>query len=451
MSKQKIKNVVAKGVRTRVDYIMWLFIVSLLCSNFIYAEAATITRGPKYDDEKILGIFIEGKIERGDYGKLYKLLKDEGPSWSSIYIASPGGDVAEAIKIGILVRKLHFSVHVPKNWMGGPKIDDSNSQCSSACFFIYVAGTFRTGDRVGIHRPSLSVEQLKDISLREASNKNREIRSVIGHYLDKMGVPQKYTDKMFKIDHDDVVFLDYNDLDDFYGFDASVNEWLESRCETFTPLEGDMRWTLTAKGEKRSPTENAYYDQLNDKLADHIACKNINSILASQDAWVDEFVSDKKEDYNKAAKLFHFGDGTIIDGPKALAFYEKAAHKGSGQAMFWMGNAYNENKGSDVLDFGAKRDNALAIRWYEKGMKANHLFSIVALAKMYAEGAGVRKDVGKAIDLYEQAIETADERSKKCNEDGPGENIFKCLNSSIFFKDDLDALKAKKNSDEASR
>ncbi len=444
MNNQIIPNFGSDDIKVPVIYFAWLLIVAFICSLFTYAEAATITRGPKdNDDKEIRGVLIEGEIEKGDFDKLYNLLKDEGPSWSAIYIASPGGDVAEAIKIGILVRKLLLSVHVPKYWMGGPKIDDSNRQCSSACFFVYVAGIFRTGDKIGIHRPSLTVDQLKDISLSEASNKNAKIRSVISAYMDRMGVPQKYTDRMFKIDHDDVEFLNYKDRDDFFDFDASVNEWLEARCKKLTPLEEDLRMTLGEKGEKRSASEDAYHDQLNKKWIDHIRCKKKNAILASQDAWVEEFVGDDKEDYEKAAKLFHLGDGTIIDGPKALTFYKKAARKGSGHAMFWMGNAHKENKESHVLEFGAKRDNASAIKWYKKGMKAGNSSSIAALAVMYAEGAGIKKDVEKAIELYKEAIEVEDERSKKCHEDGKAKNKFDCVSFSMFYKDDLKALMAK--------
>tara|TARA_R110000787_G_scaffold45766_2_gene111615 strand:- start:6024 stop:7322 length:1299 start_codon:yes stop_codon:yes gene_type:complete len=429
---------------------LWLLVLSFICSLFAYAEAATITRGPKdNNDEKILGVLIEGEIAKGDYDKLYNLLKEEGPSWSKIYIASPGGDVAEAIKIGILVRKLLLPVEVPK-WMGsGPKIDDSNRQCSSACFFIFVAGTYRTGHKIGIHRPSLTVDHLKDISLSEASNKNLKMRSVVSAYMDRMGVPQKYTDRMFKIDHDNVEFLKYEDRDDFFDYyDASVNEWLEARCKKLTPLEEDLKMTLLEKGKKKSASEDAYLAQLSKKEFDHIVCKVVNATLASQDAWVDEFVGDNKEDYEKAAKLFHLGDGTIIDGPKALIFYEKAARKGSGHAMFWMGNAHKENKESHILEFGAKRDNAVAIKWYKKGIKADNSNSIVALAKMYAEGAGVRKDVEKAIDLYEEAIEVEDERAtKRCSEDGTAKNTsslrLHCISHSIFYEDDLNALKAK--------
>jgi hypothetical protein len=415
-------------------------ITALMTAGFISVSsfAAEITRAPKDEDGKrVLGILIEGKIEKGDYDKLYSMLKKEGPSWSRIYIASPGGDVAEAIKIGILVRKLLLQVSVPKYWMGGPKLKPLNRQCSSACFFVYVAGVLRTGNKLGIHRPSLTVDQLKEISLSQASSENAKIRSVISAYMERMGVAQKYTDRMFKIDHDDVEFLSYTDREDFSLFDASVKEWLEARCKKLTPLEEDLRDTLFEKGDKRSSSEEAYHSTLNKKWIDHLRCLKKNRILASQDAWVELFIENSMEGYEKAASVFHLGGGVIVDGPKALVFYEKAARKGSGHAMFWMGNAHRENKESHVLEFGAKRDDAVAVEWYKKGMRAGSSSSFASMAEMYAIGASVEKDVEKAIELYEEAIEAEDRRAKNCTSDNP----FECVSISYMHKKDLKKLK----------
>jgi hypothetical protein len=429
-----------------VIHVLYLFFVTFLLSFTIYADAATITRAAKdIDGKRIKGVLIEGEIEKGDYDKLYDLLKEMGPSWSRIYIASPGGDVAEAIKIGVLVRKLLLSVYVPKFWMGGPEVDEFNRQCSSACFFIYVAGIYRSGDKIGIHRPSLTVGRLIDISLSEASNKNLKIRSVISAYLGSMGVPLKYTDQMFKIDHDDVEFLNFKDLDDFRGYDASVNEWLEARCEKLTPLEDDLRMTLGGKGEKRSSSEDAFYGLLIKKAHEYIRCKHKSAVLASQDAWVDMFVGDDKESYEKAASLFHFGYGTLKDRPRALAYYEKASNKGSGQSMFWMGNAYKQTNSLYSQGFGVDIDYKLAIKWYKKGIKVNNLSSMFALADMYAEGAGVKKDIKKAIELYEEAIQFENNREKECLKEKAINNNVHCVNLTAFHIDDLNALKDKLN------
>jgi hypothetical protein len=97
-------------------------------------------------------LILEGSIESGDYDKLLRLLDEINDcrpySWAScargIYLASPGGSVIEAMKIGRLVRALRWETVVPssitnpyvspekifeKHQLKDPK---SNHMCASA-------------------------------------------------------------------------------------------------------------------------------------------------------------------------------------------------------------------------------------------------------------------------------------------------------------------------------
>ena len=79
------------------------------------------------------------------------------------YLASPDGDLAEAMKIGLLVRVLNLSTVVPgkpltnqafesaaaEHGLANPKAD---YKCASASFFIFVAGVHRSHDD---HGPAL--------------------------------------------------------------------------------------------------------------------------------------------------------------------------------------------------------------------------------------------------------------------------------------------------------
>jgi len=94
-------------------------------------------------------------------------------------LASPGGDVLEAMKIGRLIRALKLQTIIPSK-DGEPQQFGANGEhrsqrpsvnyiCASACFFIFVAGIKRELDisfsasepLLGIHRPYLSDEDLK--------------------------------------------------------------------------------------------------------------------------------------------------------------------------------------------------------------------------------------------------------------------------------------------------
>src|ERR1700678_1788825 len=58
------------------------------------------------------GAVLEGKIAAGDFAKFKDFIFHSGNT-VEIYLASPGGDLAEAIKIGLLIRLLKLSTVVP--------------------------------------------------------------------------------------------------------------------------------------------------------------------------------------------------------------------------------------------------------------------------------------------------------------------------------------------------
>jgi hypothetical protein len=104
-----------------------------------------------------LGAVLEGKIEPGDFEKVRSFLLSEYSL--EIFLASPGGDLAEAMKIGRLVRSLKLETVVPgkysSEWVkknpGFRKAHNlkdfsSDYTCTSACFFVFVAGIMRWAD-----------------------------------------------------------------------------------------------------------------------------------------------------------------------------------------------------------------------------------------------------------------------------------------------------------------
>jgi hypothetical protein len=114
-------------------------------------------------------VILEGRIETGDYDKLLKLIDERCGEAADcpnvIFLASPGGDLIEAMKIGRLVRKLRLETSVPidvppvpsdlppqdrqkieadlKAFKSVLKDAKANYMCVSACFFIFVAGVYR--------------------------------------------------------------------------------------------------------------------------------------------------------------------------------------------------------------------------------------------------------------------------------------------------------------------
>jgi hypothetical protein len=145
---------------------------TLLAVPFAPASGAEI-RTTTPDELLRLGgaqVLLEGTIEIGDYDKLLKRINEDCINYTcidAIYLASSGGNVIEAMKIGRLVRKLRLETHVPSD-LPPPrrqttkailKNAKANYMCISACFFIFVAGIDRERDIyapiLGIHTTSI--------------------------------------------------------------------------------------------------------------------------------------------------------------------------------------------------------------------------------------------------------------------------------------------------------
>jgi ATP-dependent protease ClpP protease subunit len=170
---------------------------------------------------------LAGKIEKGDYDKLVgHLRKLEGfPDYFSL--ASPGGDIVEATKIGTLFRDTAATVQI-----SGP--------CYSACFFMLVGGVHRVvaeNQPLGIHRPYFEREYFSGLSLSQAEAKYRELQSRSRNYLQAMGTPIALIEKMFSIPSDDVYVLKANEYAFLSQEQPAYSEWVRSQCKTLSPEE----------------------------------------------------------------------------------------------------------------------------------------------------------------------------------------------------------------------
>ena len=80
--------------------------------------AAGISPGTALENLRVFrGVLIlEGKIELGDYLSVRNFLRDESnfkKISGGVFLASPGGSVLEALKIGRLIRELRLSTEAP--------------------------------------------------------------------------------------------------------------------------------------------------------------------------------------------------------------------------------------------------------------------------------------------------------------------------------------------------
>ena len=198
-----------------------------------------------------------------------------------IYLASPGGNLLEAMKIGHLVRALSLETHVPsdipslhrKEYLSILSDPQADFMCASACFFIFVAGISRERDIydpiLGIHRPYLSDDELRKLGAREAMASGAEIRTVVEGYLKEMGVGSKYVDLMFSTPKDQVRFVDDDSFKtDFEGNIPQLEDWLDATCGKISDDEGRSVKVISRKktnGQQLTSLEQSIYQMITDK------------------------------------------------------------------------------------------------------------------------------------------------------------------------------------------
>jgi hypothetical protein len=250
-------------------------------------HAAQIRRGA--NDE----IVLEGKIERGDCQKMLTALREQS---RRIYLASPGGNLFEAMEIGRLIRMLKMETVIPGRLADGlqrKRAAYHNLQrypqdytCASACFFAFVGGISRMSDLgrpiLGIHRPFLSEMDLQKLSPDEAMSDGYTTRKIVDSYLKEMSVPQSYSERMFSVSPDQVEWISEDEFQkDFEGVIPELRGWMTAKANS--EIEKNSQ---TLSKNTLSEAQRAFFDSDNQRLSDPVQrdIEILNGI--SSEAWI---------------------------------------------------------------------------------------------------------------------------------------------------------------------
>lgn len=303
------------------------FLIRLLFAQAIFAgdirttigaEISQIVSGPALGN-----VILEGRIEAGDYDKLLKLTKllnagCGGPYEGCVrglYLASPGGSLIEAMKIGRLVRTLRWDTTVPspitnpyvppEKYFKDIQLKDPqhNHMCASACFFIFVAGAERNSDDLdvaqnvilGIHRPYLTDSDLRATNADQAIASGNQVRDVVEGYLKGMGVPSKYADLMFSIPKEEIRWIKSADFNaDFKGVIPELKDWIDARCNKMTDAEKGFSNAVENKSRSQlTEAEKPIWDSLTKKWKDQVECAVDLQFKIRKDAWAKMFQPDQ--------------------------------------------------------------------------------------------------------------------------------------------------------------
>ena len=190
------------------------------------------------------GIVMRGEIQEGDYAELHSILAVAEPHANAIFLVSKGGNVAEAMKIGELVRQRLLATFAPivrdqlRNLQisRGDVCTGEKCICASACFLIWAAGVERLGTEIMVHRPRDASGTFGSKPVAQASEQYRDTLSRIDHYLRRMEVPPNVIEMMRSTPSNDISPLPF-EVAVSMETPPSIKEWLIPDCGAMTSQE----------------------------------------------------------------------------------------------------------------------------------------------------------------------------------------------------------------------
>jgi hypothetical protein len=181
-------------------------------------QVGTCTRPEKGTDgnsRSDCDIRLVGEISSGDAQKLGQLLRSplkEGQAFQSLKLDSPGGEVREAIRIAQIVRQALLETINWSDKKGG------NSQCLSACFLVWVAGSHRhqLGEStnhgtvgIGLHRPYFAKE-FYSANAASVADAHQSLNEYVRNFLRREDVPEDLINLMLSRSSREIYWLHEN-------------------------------------------------------------------------------------------------------------------------------------------------------------------------------------------------------------------------------------------------
>ena len=197
---------------------------------------------------------IVGVIKTGDFDALAEMYRASKGWLTAVALVSPGGNLNEGLRIGQLIRRALLSTGAPVKFSESGKVMMSgflsmrpdpcanrDCICASTCFVIWVAGSPRSGNNLGIHRPKFEAEYFGGMPPQDAEKLYNRSLQELAQYFSEMNVPRAYFDLLMKtpswevripwqsVDKD--LVSHYGDL---AGADDSpaIDEWLGAKCSS---------------------------------------------------------------------------------------------------------------------------------------------------------------------------------------------------------------------------
>ena len=205
-------------------------------------------------DRPLCGVVrLEGEITEGDAAALESFIRENLPFPNILELLSNGGSVRESMKIGRVVRRYYLTTLAPISDLSGrveflsssPIEQVPNGACASACFFVWLGGVSRWGDRLGIHRPFPPEAQMRKMTPAEASQLYQSLSAEIRAYLIEMDVDGHWLEDMMKIVPDELHLIPKEKIEKEFQRDLrsfgdipGIAQWKIAKCGQLSVDEG---------------------------------------------------------------------------------------------------------------------------------------------------------------------------------------------------------------------
>lgn len=230
-------------------------------------------------------------------------------------------------------------------------------------------------------------------------------------YDDVVTVKAKHHLGMYSVEKGWVIEMEYDRIDSFLGkvyvLEKDGKQGLYISAQKLVPpiydiIISDVNWIDDLRWETFATNENGVFRINHQGEATPLTGKEIEGLLAENNRYRYNHTElsnliNAAGDNIPAEMLYANGFEALSaqDYDEAIRNYEKAAAKGSANAMNDLGYIYEAIEGYV--------DSNRSFEWYTRGVELGSPHAANGLANCYMDGLGTTPDIKKAIELYEQS------------------------------------------------
>jgi len=246
--------------------IVLVYFSLLLVTNNVHSLDIKADRDGPSDAEYVL---MSGRIVPGDAERLAAFIVDYGKRTDSLArafrIQSEGGDVAEAIKIGSLIKGLFGTIKV-----------QGNKVCASSCFLVWMNGAFRMAGAkdfpsdagfLAVHRPYFSDDKGRGVNAEMHGTRQVNAMKSMRSYLEENLVPRSLIDEMLSRPSNDAYLLTGKEI----RMLGEIPPWFEEISIARCGYRRNLVDEIVSAGSRGNTAEAQRLRDLDDKI---IGCQH---------------------------------------------------------------------------------------------------------------------------------------------------------------------------------